>query len=106
LGVVLAAGLIAGRPEPISGQADEFDSLVLPILTGTCGTCHNAQLSSGGMSVAELMSADSLVGRRDAWEKILQRLREIRRRPVSSTCRAACRQRLATSNGLNALTRR
>ena len=75
LGVVLAAGLIVGRPARVTGQADEFDSLVRPILTGTCSTCHNAQLSSGGMSVADLMSADSLAGRRDSWETILQRLR-------------------------------
>jgi mono/diheme cytochrome c family protein len=75
LGVVLAAGVVLGQSARISGQADEFDSAVRPILTGTCATCHNAQLSSGGMSVAELTSSESLVGRRDAWEKILQRLR-------------------------------
>ena len=42
---------------------------------GTCATCHNAQLLSGGMNVAELASAESLTSHRESWEKILQRLR-------------------------------
>jgi hypothetical protein len=75
LGIALAAGLVFAQSARISGQADEFDSVVRPILTGTCAACHNAQLASGGMSVAELTSPESLASRRDAWEKILQRLR-------------------------------
>jgi hypothetical protein len=75
LGVILVVALLLAKPAHISGQADEFDSLVRPILTGTCATCHNARLLSGGMNVAELASPDSLISSRDVWEKILRRLR-------------------------------
>jgi cytochrome c553 len=70
----LAAGVTFALPTPISGQADDFTRTVRPILADTCARCHNAQLASGGMSVAELTSADSLVQQRDVWEKILRRL--------------------------------
>ena len=64
-----------GLPARISGQADEFDTAVRPILTQTCVQCHDAQTAAGGMSVAELTSAESLVQHRDVWETILRRLR-------------------------------
>jgi hypothetical protein len=70
----LTAALLFGHPARINGQ-DEFARVVRPILTGTCATCHNAQLLSGGMNVAELASAESLTSHRESWEKILQRLR-------------------------------
>jgi hypothetical protein len=73
--IIVTVGLMFGHPARVSGQADEFDRLVRPILTGTCATCHNAQLLSGGMNVAELASVESLTSDRDAWEKILRRLR-------------------------------
>jgi len=75
LGATLAAGLMFGLPAQINGQAGEFDAAVRPILTQTCAQCHNPQLSSGGMSVVELTSPESLVAHREAWEKILRRLR-------------------------------
>jgi mono/diheme cytochrome c family protein len=75
LGAALTAALMFGHPARISGQADEFDRVVRPILTGTCATCHNAQMLSGGLNVAELASPASLTSSRDTWEKILQRLR-------------------------------
>jgi mono/diheme cytochrome c family protein len=74
LGVVLAGALAWGSTQ-LSGQADAFDTDVRPILAGTCANCHNTQLASGGMSVAELMTAQSLTERREVWEKILARLR-------------------------------
>ncbi len=74
LGLAVAAVVIGGRA-PISGQQDEFNATVRPVLTGTCATCHNAELPSGGMSVDGLNSAESLVGQRQVWEKILERLR-------------------------------
>ena len=74
-GAVVALALIVGRPDPIFGQSDEFESIVRPVLTGTCANCHNDRLASGGLNVTGLMSAGSLVERREAWEKVLQRLR-------------------------------
>ena len=64
-----------GAPARISGQADEFDNAVRPVLTQTCVQCHGEQRPAGGMSVAELTSADSLSQHRDVWEAILRRLR-------------------------------
>ena len=62
-------------PAQVTGQADEFDSLVSPVLTGTCANCHNDRLASGGLNVTGMMSAASLCRAPPAWEKVLQRLR-------------------------------
>jgi mono/diheme cytochrome c family protein len=70
-----AASLVLGSPARISGQADEFETVVRPILTQTCVQCHGDQRPAGGMSVTELTSAASLVQHREAWEAILRRLR-------------------------------
>ena len=68
--------MVAGGRTPISGQqADEFNTIVRPVLTGTCANCHNAELPSGGMSVDGLSSAESLVDQRQVWATILDRLR-------------------------------
>jgi hypothetical protein len=74
-GAAVAAALLAARPAPIAAQADEFDSVVRPVLTGTCGACHNDRVASGGLNVTGLVSPDSLVTDRAAWEKMLLRLR-------------------------------
>jgi mono/diheme cytochrome c family protein len=71
--LVLTAAL--SSPAQLRGQADDFAGVVRPVLTGTCAQCHNAQLASGGMSVADLTSSRSLVEQRELWEKILRRLR-------------------------------
>ena len=74
IGALLAIG-VAGRPAPLAGQADDFDASVRPVLAGTCGTCHNPQTASGGLSIADLAAPASLIRDRAAWEKILLRLR-------------------------------
>ena len=74
LGAAIGASLMLA-PARISGQADEFESAVRPVLTQTCVQCHGDQRPAGGMSVTGLMSADSLVQHREAWEAILRRLR-------------------------------
>ena len=65
---VLALGLTMGQPAHLAGQADEFDAAVRPVLTGTCSTCHNPQVLSGGLNVADLATPASLARDRDAWE--------------------------------------
>src|SRR5262245_32326513 len=80
-GVLVALALVVVRPAPVTGQAprsgeaDEFDGLVLPVLKGTCANCHNDRLASGGLNVTSMMSSASLAAQRPAWEKVLQRLR-------------------------------
>ena len=70
-----AVSLMLGAPARVIGQADEFDTVVKPVLAQTCIQCHGEQRPAGGMSVAGLTSGDSLVHDRDAWEAILHRLR-------------------------------
>ena len=74
IGAAVGASLMVA-PARISGQADEFDSAVRPVLTQTCVGCHGDQRPAGGMSVTGLTSAESLVEHRDVWEAILRRLR-------------------------------
>lgn len=74
-GIVIALALVVVQPAHVTGQADEFDSLVLPVLKGTCANCHNDRLASGGLNVTGMMSAASLAEHRPAWDKVLQRLR-------------------------------
>ena len=50
--------LMLGAPARISGQADEFDTAVRPVLTQTCVQCHGEQRPAGGMSVTELTLRD------------------------------------------------
>jgi hypothetical protein len=71
----LSASLMFGAPARLSGQSDEFETVVRPVLAETCAKCHNEKSAAGGMSVADLMSADSLAQHRDEWEGILRRLR-------------------------------
>jgi mono/diheme cytochrome c family protein len=70
-----AATLMLALPARISGQGDEFDKAVRPVLSKTCVQCHGQQRPAGGLSVADLTSAESLVQHREAWEAILRRLR-------------------------------
>jgi mono/diheme cytochrome c family protein len=84
-GIVVALALVVVRPARVSGQADEFDSVVLPVVKGTCANCHNDRLQSGGLNVTGMVSAASLAADRPAWEKVLQRLRAGDMPPASVT---------------------
>jgi hypothetical protein len=74
IGATIGASLMFG-PARISGQGDEFDSAVRPVLTQSCVQCHGDERPAGGMSVAGLTSAASLTEHRDVWDAILRRLR-------------------------------
>jgi len=71
----LAAAIAMSTSGQLLGQTDDFDAAVRPVLTGTCAQCHNSRLLSGSLNVEEILSAESLVQRRDVWEKVLRRLR-------------------------------
>jgi mono/diheme cytochrome c family protein len=73
--VACLVSLTVGRPAPLLGQGGGFETDVRPILQGTCAQCHNERLLSGNLDVAPLLSADSLERERDAWERVLRRLR-------------------------------
>ena len=71
----VVALMTVGMSAPLIGQADGFDTAVRPVLTGTCVQCHSARVQSGGLSVEELASSESLARNRETWEKVLRRLR-------------------------------
>jgi hypothetical protein len=54
---------------------EQFATVVRPILEETCAGCHSGSQPSGGLSVTGLTSPESLISDREAWEKILRRLR-------------------------------
>src|SRR5881396_2125293 len=53
----------------------DFESTVQPVLAKTCAPCHNDQLASGGLNLSLFSTPGSITGRREGWEKILQKLR-------------------------------
>ena len=70
------ASLMAIAPLKIRAQAPAgFDQAVRPLLTQTCGQCHNARFASGGLDLTALASADSITASRDTWERILRKVR-------------------------------
>lgn len=71
-GVILAAGASSGsKPTAAAGG---FETAVRPVFAKSCYGCHNERLASGGLNVAVLTTA-SIAGHREAWEKIVQKLR-------------------------------
>jgi hypothetical protein len=64
--VALAAG----------AETDAFEMAVLPVLKGGCISCHNNGLYSGGLNLeAEFSQAKSLTTEREAWGRILKRVK-------------------------------
>ncbi len=73
--LAVTACLLVWTAFPTAGQSPEdFSKSVSPLLTGTCVQCHNERLASGGLNVASLNSAASVVQHREEWEKILRRV--------------------------------
>ncbi|MCX6626748.1 MAG: DUF1592 domain-containing protein [Candidatus Solibacter sp.] len=52
-----------------------FEKTVVPILTSTCTPCHNQNLASGGMNIAQFTQSASLTKSRDGWDIILRKMR-------------------------------
>ena len=52
-----------------------FDQAVKPLLTGTCATCHNDKLASGGLSVSAFLAPATLGPKREGWELIARKVR-------------------------------
>lgn len=70
-GVLLFLATCAGWPQ----QSRTFDTAVLPILRNSCEPCHNSIEGSGGLNIKEFETEDTLVSRRDVWDRILRRVR-------------------------------
>jgi len=52
-----------------------FDKTVTPVLTKGCAPCHNENLASGGMNIAQFTQASSLTKSRDGWDIIVRKIR-------------------------------
>ena len=52
-----------------------FEKTVAPMLTRTCGTCHNENFASGGVDIAVFTQAASLTKSREGWDIILRKIR-------------------------------
>lgn len=60
---------------PGASQDPSFENVVEPVLRRNCTLCHNATLSSGGLNLEPFTSRASLSDSRNAWEKILAKIR-------------------------------
>jgi hypothetical protein len=69
---VSVAGILAAIP---SFGADSFQTAVSPLLENTCSLCHSGQLAPGGFDAVVFLDPGSLAGKREGWERILQKLR-------------------------------
>jgi mono/diheme cytochrome c family protein len=56
-------------------DAGAFDQAVRPLLTQSCRGCHNEKLASGNLNVATFLDPASVAGKREGWERILDKLR-------------------------------
>ena len=52
-----------------------FEKTVVPVLTKACSPCHNENLASGGMNIAQFTQAASLTKSRDGWDIIVRKIR-------------------------------
>jgi Protein of unknown function (DUF1592)/Protein of unknown function (DUF1588)/Protein of unknown function (DUF1587)/Protein of unknown function (DUF1585)/Protein of unknown function (DUF1595) len=73
--VIIISFFGAGALAAASGAAGSFEKDVRPILNGTCGACHNEKFASGGLDASAFLDAASIQSKRDAWERILAKLK-------------------------------
>lgn len=69
-------GLLFFVAMPGRSQPDAvFSSAVLPVLKNTCEPCHRAGEYSGGLNLQEFETQETLVSRRDVWERVVRRVK-------------------------------
>jgi mono/diheme cytochrome c family protein len=71
----VAVRLSAQVPLAPTGRPATFERVVQPILLDTCAECHNDREPTAGLSISHLAQPSSLRSERDAWERILDKLR-------------------------------
>jgi cytochrome c553 len=74
-GTILLLAVTAASPQASAPTNPTFDNAVLPVVTKTCVGCHNDRLTSGGLNLKSLETADTLTTRREEWEHVLRRLK-------------------------------
>ena len=72
----LAGWLLSAAPTaPASPKTPSFEQNVQPALIQVCRNCHNAEMKSGNLDIANYLQPSSLNSDRDGWTKILVRLK-------------------------------
>jgi hypothetical protein len=64
----------AGEPRPTPGTGGQTSSSERALLDRYCVTCHNKQLRSGDLSLADVDVTD-IAGHPDLWERVVRKLR-------------------------------
>ncbi|HUS05685.1 MAG TPA: DUF1592 domain-containing protein [Bryobacteraceae bacterium] len=65
---------LAASPQATASHPT-FETTVRPFITKTCVGCHNAKLKSGELNLDNFTDAASVLGARDTWEHVAQKLR-------------------------------
>ena len=52
-----------------------FEQVVTPFVQTNCVVCHNDQLKTAGLSLAQYRESGSMLRDRDLWEKVIRRVR-------------------------------
>ncbi len=67
--------VFAQTPSPTPEATAQFGKSVAPILQKSCTPCHNEQMLQAGFNAAAFLSAATMHTQREAWEKILQKIK-------------------------------
>jgi hypothetical protein len=62
-------------PQREGVQNQTFTDVVQPVLRQNCAMCHNDKLASGGLSVQQVADLSTMDTRREAWERIIAKMR-------------------------------
>ena len=69
--ILVALGLSSAD----AGSSPEFSTNVQPFLKKNCLACHNDRAKVGGLGLAGYQSTEDMVGNRDLWERVSERIR-------------------------------
>jgi mono/diheme cytochrome c family protein len=72
--LVFAAVALRSSPAQRAQSRPDFGKSVLPFLVENCYACHNARRKSGELDLEQFKTAASILGQRDTWEHVLQKL--------------------------------
>ena len=62
-------------PQPAESAAPSFETAVRPVFVRVCSNCHNPELPSGNLNIANYLQASSLTSDAAGWTRILTRLK-------------------------------
>src|SRR5258707_12071147 len=74
-GFRIVALLMSACGALLAADTATFEKTSPLVLTKSCSPCHNENLASGGMNIAQFTQAASLTKSRDGWDIILRKIR-------------------------------